>query len=83
MSKFLISAFMVALTAVALLLAFNSDAAEAKKEGVTVTLTQEEADQCSKGGGCILISEETAAALVEYMQQLEKASKASCKFKTI
>lgn len=81
--NFIVSAFVIALAFVALFFAVNSYAVDTKKDGATFSLTQEEADQCTKGGGCILISEETAAALIEYMQKLEKASKDSCKFKTI
>lgn len=69
---FLISVCILALFFIALSLTLDADAAEAER---TITLTAEEAKDCEDEGGCILMTQKTAEAIVEYVKQLQDEAK--------
>lgn len=73
---FLISIFMMALIFGAMALANDAPAAEVKDSGQTINLTAEEAKNCDDEGGCFLMTQKTAEAIVEYVKALQEKSKA-------
>lgn len=74
--NFLISVCILALFFIALSLTLDADAAEPEKTGTTITLTAEEAKDCDDEGGCFLMTQKTAEAIVEYVKALQEKSKA-------
>lgn len=70
---FLISICILALFFIALSLTLNADAAEAER---TITLTVEESKDCDNEGGCFLMTQKMAEAILEYMEALQEKSKA-------
>jgi len=80
LKDFLISLCIFVVIGLAIVMVVTGDAhAKEKKAERTMKLTQAEADQCKAEGGCILISEKTAAELLHYMEALEQAAKSSCR----
>jgi len=74
---FLISICMIALIFGAMALANDANAAEADQSGMTISLSKEESDMCAAEGGCIVMTQKTAEAIVEYVKAMQE-NKESC-----
>ena len=73
-TDFLIS--MCILAVVFLAMALDANAAEADQSGMTISLSKEESDMCAAEGGCIVMTQKTAEAIVEYVKAMKEKSKA-------
>lgn len=82
MSKFkyiLIEILLFVAIGLALVWVVTGDAEAKDKAEKSIKLTQAEADQCSAGGGCILITKRESEKIIELMTELEQAAKSSCR----
>ena len=51
-----------------------------EKEGLTITITQEEDAACTEGGGCLLVPRQVLETAIEaYAQRAYSAGQAKCK----